>query len=217
MGRLSTGLLVAVLLGACLAGCGGGGESSTAVSASSQGTAAPAHEATAAKEAQTSSGQKPEKKKSTSTHPLPPPTPGSKAAAPGVPTSKEGDNSIQTYGVEASSAQRAQASAFVQGYLNARAAGSWAKVCAQLAAKPRAEQSRFAKGASCAAAMASFAKEASGAVLREEARIEVLSLRIGPRFAFLIYRRPDQSVWATALAREGGGWRVLSVTPAPLQ
>lgn len=143
-------------------------------------------------------------------------TSSSKAPAPGVPTSKEGDNSIQTYGLEASNAERAQATALVQAYLNARASGNWAKVCSYLAAKPRAEQERFAGGAPCAKAMASFAAHAQTSVLEEEARIAVLSFRVGGKYAFLIYRRPD-GIWATALTREAGNWKVVSVTPAPVE
>lgn len=146
---------------------------------------------------------------------LPTSQPGSKAAAPGVPTSRYGDNSIQTWGLEASSAKRAQATAIVQSYLDARAARDWGRVCSLLAAKPRAEQSRFAGGVSCAKAMRSFASDASTAALREEAEIEILSFRVGPKYAFLIYRRPD-GVYATALTREGGDWKLISVTPNPL-
>ena len=143
-------------------------------------------------------------------------TSSSKAAAPGVPTSKEGDNSIQTYGLEASSAERAQATAAVQAYLDARASGNWSKVCSLLTAKPRAEQGQFAGGASCAKAMASFAAHAQTSVLEEEARIAVLSFRVGGKYAFLIYRRPD-GIWATALTREAGNWKLVSVTPAPVE
>lgn len=132
-----------------------------------------------------------------------------------MPTSKEGDNSIQTWGLEASDSQREAATATVQRYLNARAARNWSTVCHLLAAKPRREQGQFVGGVSCAKAMASFAARAEDKVLREEAQIEVLSFRVGAKYAFLIYRRPD-GIWATALAREGDGWRIFSVTPNPI-
>jgi hypothetical protein len=147
--------------------------------------------------------------------PLPPPTPGSKSAAPGVPTSKHGDNSIQRWGLEASDVERAAVTATVQRYLDARAAGNWRTVCQLLATKPRREQEQFGGGASCAKAMASFAADASPSTLREEAEIEVLSFRVGGRYAFLIYRRPD-GIFATALTQEGGAWKLISVTPNPL-
>jgi hypothetical protein len=199
MPRPPTLIALATALLLALAGCGsgGGGDSSAATSTRPISTTEP------------SKHSKPPPN-------LPPPTPGSKAAAPGVPTSKEGDNSIQTYGREASASQRARATATVQSYLDARAARNWGTVCHLLAAKPRAEQERFADGVSCAKAMASFAAHAPTAVLEEEARIEVLSFRVGSKYAFLVYRRPD-GIWATALTGEGGNWKVVSVTPASVE
>jgi hypothetical protein len=142
------------------------------------------------------------------------PRPGAKAPAPGVPTSPGGDNSIQTWGVEAGTAERTRVTAIVRSFLDARAARRWAAVCSHLAVRVRREQERFGD-ASCPAAMASFAARARDSVLREEAEIEVLSLRVGRGHAFLIYRRPD-GVWATALTREGGRWKVLTPTPNPI-
>jgi hypothetical protein len=188
--------IAATLAALLLTACGGGEEDTTATSSSSGGQAA--------KEA---------KEERTSTAPLPSPQPGAKAAAPGVPTSKQGDNSIQTYGLEAESEERAEATELVHAYLDARAVKDWAKVCSLLAAKPRAEQRRLAKGASCAEAMGVLATGASSAILAEEAEIQVLSFRVGAKYAFLIYRRPD-GVYATALNEEGGAWKVVSVGPA---
>jgi hypothetical protein len=204
------------------AGCGGGGGETTAASTASgsqQSAAATRGEKSeqgSANQERRSSTSKTKQKKNTSPSTLLPPRQGSKAAAPGVPTSREGDNSIQTYGLEASSAQRAQATALVQAYLDARAARDWAKVCSLLAAKPRAEQRQFAGDVSCAEAMVSFAADARTSVLQEEAQIEVLSFRVGHRYAFLIYRRSD-GIFATALSRESGHWKLISVTPNPLE
>lgn len=63
--------------------------------------------------------------------------------------------------------------------------------------------------------MASFAADASTAVLREEAEIEVLSFRVGGGYAFLIYRRSD-GVFATALTHERDRWKLISATPNPI-
>lgn len=211
--------LTALAVGAALVliGCGsGGGQDSTTASsqtpsASTGSTSSNGHNTPNPQ--RPSSNQQAKQQKPPSD--LPPPTPGSQAAAPGVPTSKEGDNSIQTWGLEASDAEREEATATLQRYLDARAAGNWSTVCQLLAAKPRREQEQFGGGASCAKAMASFAADASPATLREEAEIEVLSFRVGKKYAFLIYRRPD-GIFATALTREGGDWKLISVTPNPL-
>lgn len=217
MRGLPTGFAAALPIASLLlSGCGGGeGEPSAPNSATERGATVargqqPAKRgegASARREGQGSRPGRPE--------PLPPPTPGAKAAAPGVPTSKHGDNSIQRWGLEASAEERLEASAIVQRYLDARADRDWGTVCALLAAKPRREQSRFAGGASCAEAMASFARNARRSVLREEAEIDVLSFRVGSRYAFLIYRRPD-GLYAMALTREGGEWKLVTVSPNPL-
>jgi hypothetical protein len=208
------------LVAALVAGCGGGGEGDTAATTSGASTSpqtATGSQAPSAEQnggAQSQSGSSSSQNSSTAN--LPPPQPGSKTAAPGVPTSKQGDNSIQTWGLEASDTEREAATATVQRYLDARAADNWSTACQLLAAKPRREQEQFGGGASCAQAMASFAADASPATLREEAEIEVLSFRVGDKYTFLIYRRPD-GIFATALSREGGQWKLISVTPNPIE
>jgi hypothetical protein len=205
-----------VIAAALLSGCGGGGEgaNSTATSSTSSPRPTTTNPSGEANSQQPSSSKQPKPQKPPPD--LPPPTPGSKTAAPGVPTSKQGDNSIQTWGLEASDAEREEATATVQRYLDARAAGNWSTVCQLLAAKPRREQEQFGGGASCAKAMASFAADASPATLREEAEIEVLSFRVGDKYTFLIYRRPD-GIFATVLTREAGAWKLISVTPNPIE
>jgi hypothetical protein len=193
MSRTATFALGALAAVLALAGCGGGGEGSPDASTASS----------------------PQQRQEAPQATLPAPQPGSKAAAPGVPTSEQGDSSIQTWGVEAGAGQRARFTTIVQSYLDARADRRWASVCALLAAKPRTEQSRGG-GTTCARAMTSFAAGAAPATLRREARIDVLSLRRGGGYAFLIYRRPD-GVYATALTREGSGWKIVSATPAPVR
>jgi len=169
-GSLIRSLLAALVLAALLAGCGSGEEASTSSTSSTSALPATTKQPSSGNSTadsnsqQPSSNQQPNQQKPPPD--LPPPTPGSKAAAPGVPTSKEGDNSIQTWGLEASDAEREEATATVQRYLEARAAGNWSTVCQLLAAKPRREQEQFGGGASCAKAMASFAADAAPATLR---------------------------------------------------
>jgi hypothetical protein len=148
------------------------------------------------------------------------PRAGSKAAAPGVPTSKGGDNSIQTWGLEATSAQRERLAAIVQAFLDARAGAEWGKACSYLAAEQHEmlEQLAGASGSgACAKAMGLLAAEVPASAFAKEAEIvDVLSLRIGGGHAFLIYTRPEGKVYATALGHESGSWKVISVGPTAL-
>jgi hypothetical protein len=143
------------------------------------------------------------------------PAPGSKAAAPGVPVSKHGDNSIQIWGSEGSAEERSAATATVEAYLDARAEKHWSRACRLLTARSRAEQSRIAGGLPCPQATAVLLSRASNATLAREAGIEPLSFRVGSRYAFLIYRRSD-GIFAIGMARQGRAWRVVSATANPL-
>jgi hypothetical protein len=153
---------------------------------------------------------------------LPPPAAGSHTGAPGVPTSRTGDNSIQTWGLEASAAQRRALTAIVRAFLDARARADWAGACALLAARPLAEFSQLAGAAkpserACARGMALAARGVPRSAFADEARIErVLSLRVGRGDAFLIYTRADGKAYATGLGHEHGAWRVISVGATPL-
>ena len=155
---------------------------------------------------------------------LPEPVEGSKRAAPGVPTSKGGDNSIQTWGTEASAAEREEITATLQAFYDARAAAEWAKACSYLAADQKTTFSGLIRGrksadAACAEAMGALAEGISPAAFDKEARIDyVLSARSGRRdIAFLIYTRPDsEKAYAGALGEEGGEWKVISVGPTVL-
>lgn len=140
---------------------------------------------------------------------------GSKAATPGVPTSPRGDNSIQLWGREAAEGPGDLLAARLQSYLDARAARDWAAACSYLTPRLQREQGRYAGGAPCPQAMATFARRARGSELRKEAEIDVRSVRIGGGYAFVIYRRPD-GFFASAFKRNAGRWWLLSVTPQPL-
>lgn len=149
------------------------------------------------------------------------PVEGTKEAAPGVPTSEHGDDSIATYGVEAGSGEREEVAAVVQAFYDARAARDWALACSMLAAKPRAELEQMLKGseggaATCAEVMGALSQQVPTSAFAEEAEIEeVLSLRADDEYAFLIYTRPDGKIYATAVANEGG-WKIVSIGPAEI-
>jgi hypothetical protein len=149
------------------------------------------------------------------------PVEGAKDAAPGVPTSEHGDDSIATYGTESGSEERAEVAAVVQAFYDARAARDWALACSMLAAKPRAELEQMLKGAgsgaaTCAEVMGGLSQQVPTSAFAEEAEIEeVLSLRTDDEYAFLIYTRPDGKIYATAVTQESG-WKIVSIGPAEI-
>jgi len=151
---------------------------------------------------------------------LPEPAEGSRRAAPGVPVSKGGDNSIQTWGTEASASEREEVTRILRAFYDARAAGDWARACTYLASRQKAEFASFVRGrggnAACAEAMRGLASQVPASAFDKEARIDyVLSLRVGEGNAFLIYTRPGEAqVYANAFADEGGTWKVVSVGPS---
>jgi hypothetical protein len=156
------------------------------------------------------------------------PVAGAKATAPGVPVTPEGDNSIQTFGSEGAEAQRKQAAADLQAYLEARARGDWAAACkaaseefgeelaklvAHAKAKPGAE-----KPSGCAGALALLYGKTPSSTLRGAQVSEVLSLRVrGDGYAYLIFKDPQGAVRFIAMADDGGAWKVNTTEPIPFQ
>lgn len=150
------------------------------------------------------------------------PNQGTKAAAPGVPTSKGGDNSVQTFGVESGSEDRVQAASAVAAYLQALASGRWAAACSRLSGPtqtqvPRvAEQLQNASFGGCVSAMRALGAEAPRAGLRRAARIEVLSMRRRGSKGFAIYRDRAGTLFELPLSREGGRWKITVLAGVPL-
>jgi hypothetical protein len=154
-----------------------------------------------------------------------PPTPGAKAAAPGVPVSPGGDNSVQKFGIEGRAAERAQAIATLEDYLNARAARRWEEACAatsddyrrQLAqAVAPTPDDREPEG--CAQTLALLFGASPTSALNSGAEVrQVLSFRTrADGYAYLIFEGGGGTVRFIAMANEGGSWKVNTLEPAEL-
>jgi hypothetical protein len=133
--------------------------------------------------------------------------------APGVPTSKGGDNSVQSYGLEADSSERVAAAATVDAYLAAQAAGRWGEACSYLSSTilGRLEDLAQEKGGGaedCAEAMALFLAKVPKAALRTAADIQVLSMRVQGPNAFVIYKDGEGTPTEIVMASEEGQWKV---------
>jgi hypothetical protein len=214
-------LLLTLAIIALLAGCGGGGGGSTSTLSTTASGGATTQPSTA--QPKKKGGGKPQSTKpqqpngSAPTASAPLPNQGTRAVAPGVPTAKGGDNSIQAYGVEADSAERVQLATIAKGYLDAQAAGRWAAACSYLDSKLRSNLASLAAsspasvGRGCAGGIATLLSTATPAALQSAARIHVLSLRVKGDQAFVIYRDGAGKPFNLPLIRQRGDWR-LSAT-----
>jgi hypothetical protein len=150
------------------------------------------------------------------------PNEGTRRVAPGVPTAKGGDNSIQEFGVEAPSAERVQASRVLQAYLDARLAGNYALACSYLSGPMKAQLGQFGAGArgqappDCTQAMRAFTEGVPKAALRNAAEIRVLSMRVEDEQAFLLYKDGEDLPSAVPMNEEGGAWKVAAIAGSAL-
>ena len=150
------------------------------------------------------------------------PNEGTRRVAPGVPTAKGGDNSIQEFGVEARADERVQAARVFQAYLNARAEGEYALACSYLSESMKSQLASFggqARGQSppdCAQTMRAFTQGVPKAALRNAAEIRVLSMRVEGGQAFLLYRDGENLPSAVPMNEEGGAWKVSAIAGSAL-
>lgn len=211
----SAASLVLLSLLLALPGCGGGGGDSPSTSATSTSTA---EQGTTTEQPQPS---QPKSKPSSSNPPrqhVPTghPTPGAKAVAPGVPTTKGGDNSIQAFGSEGEEDPREEAISNLTVYLEARLAGEWERACALVSAEFRDQLEQLIENAKgkdkpkgCPGTLALFTPEDAKAELRERSLVsEVLSFRVEGEYAFLIFKGAEGKAMFIAMAEDDGQWRV---------
>jgi hypothetical protein len=134
---------------------------------------------------------------------------------------KGGDNSIQQFGGEAAGSELQQAAATLHGYLDARAAGEWAKACSYIARGVTRSLSQLAsapggKGGSCPKILAGLSAGIPAAVRRETAQADVGALRVEGDNAFLLFRGAHDTDYFMPMAHEGPRWGVAAIAPSAL-
>ncbi len=219
---LALGALAAALL---LAACGSGGSSgagggSSAASGGGNGSTAQSGQggkadATGQAGSETNSEPSPGPPAS-AFHPKPHHDSGGGAAQFEV---KGADNSVQEFGSEASESEMQAAAAALHGFLDARTERNWAAACGYLS-RPTRQGIEGLGGSggsqSCAAALGALSANVPRSNLREAAIADVGALRSEGDRAFLIYRGAEEVVYAIAMSREGGEWKVGSLAGVPL-
>lgn len=136
---------------------------------------------------------------------------------------KGGDDSIQEFGQEASSAEMALAASTLHAYLDARAERRWDDACSYLSAEAVAGIEQFAAAFAqeqgiegCADVLGALSGKASDQALREGAQADVGSLRAQGGRGFLLYHGAHGVDYAIAVAEEGGEWKLASPEATPL-
>jgi hypothetical protein len=132
----------------------------------------------------------------------------------------QGDNSIPTYGSEASPGQLAAAEAVLSGYLGARASGDWAGACSLMSASVRGQIAVLAGESSggrssCAAAYAKLSERIPASERADPLVAGLTALRVESPHAFALFYGPGSQQYMMPLEEEGGDWRVTQIAAVP--
>jgi hypothetical protein len=204
----------ALMLAAVVAGCGGSGGSGSTASTTQAPTQAGQGQAQRGQaQAKRVHGGEPSRRQPSSGH-----SGGGGVAEFRVPG---GDNSIQEFGAEAGRSELAEAGAALHGFLDARVAGEWSKVCAFLARDAAEGLERLSARSkhgheSCGAIMKALSGGVPKSSLEEAAQADVGALRIEGDRAFLLYHGARNTDYAISMTTEGGAWKVEALAGVPL-
>jgi hypothetical protein len=130
-----------------------------------------------------------------------------------------GDNVVQTFGREATPAEREKVSSDVQAWLRARAARNWAKDCSYLVAssvkyaESSASYMAQHKVSSCDKALAVIAAKVQSASRTYNMAGGVVSLRLGEGHGYAQYHGNDGRDWVVPVIREDGEWKIAALDP----
>jgi hypothetical protein len=131
-----------------------------------------------------------------------------------------GDNSIQKFGEEADGAELEAATSVLESYMRAFAAGDWAKSCSYLSDSQAKSLQQFAAGTSklegkgCAALLPLLVAGAPASARANTLVDGIASLRVGGgERAFALYHGPKGVDYFIPMAKQGGTWKVATLSP----
>lgn len=130
-----------------------------------------------------------------------------------------GDNAVQTFGREATSVERRQATTVISGWMRARAAKDWAKVCPFLSRvylNEVIETGKWGtngKAKGCPEGLAFIKSQTPGSYADNFGSGPVVSLRIEEGHGFAQYHGTDGKDWVVPVERDGGRWKVANFGP----
>jgi hypothetical protein len=132
----------------------------------------------------------------------------------------QGDNSIPTYGSEASGSESAAAEATLSGYLAARAEGDWASACSLMSASVAKQLALLAGEAgaakpSCADAYAKLSERVPASQRVSPLTGGLAALRVEGDKAFALFYGPHEQQYMMPMVSEGAAWKVNQLEPIP--
>jgi hypothetical protein len=132
---------------------------------------------------------------------------------------RDGDNAVQTFGREATRAEREQANAVIQAWMKARAVQDWKRDCSYFSRKyvhqlvtTDATQVTNGRVKTCPQALAYFGHEASGSY-KNNLTGPIDSLRVGPEHGYAQYHGNDGHDWVLTMEKEDGKWWLAIASP----
>lgn len=130
-----------------------------------------------------------------------------------------GDNIVQTFGREGSTAEREQVSRTVEAWMRARAAQNWKKDCSYFSKRyvhalitTDAVVVSHGKVKNCAQGLAFFGHKASG-TYKNNLTGRIDSVRVGEGHGYAQYHGNDGHDWVIPIDREDGKWWVGIASP----
>lgn len=129
----------------------------------------------------------------------------------------EGDNSIPTYGAEASASVQGEAERVLSAYLQAREAENWSVACAAMSAQVTKQLVLLSgqSGTGCAAAYAALSAHGSAAERADPMVGGIVSLRVESPHAFALFLGSGKQQYMMPLEEEGRAWKVTQIAPVP--
>ena len=130
-----------------------------------------------------------------------------------------GDNIVQTFGDEATPAERKQVSQIMHAWFRARAAKQWTKDCSYFSRRYAKELTLDANNVTngrvktCPQALSYFGYKASGDVKNVNLEGQIDSLRVSRNKGYAQYHGTDGKDWIIPVERENGEWKIGIAAP----
>jgi hypothetical protein len=211
--KAALALSITALLALGLAACGGG---SSSTPASTTSTAQQSTNAPTTGQGSADGAKKPGGRGDTNGEPS---GSGTDEASASFRT-HGGDNSIQNFGDEAGPSEREEASAALDRYLQARAAGNWGRSCTVLAKAAIAPLEQLAssspqlKGKDCGSILAALESRAPASTRANNLTHGVAALRVQGERGFALYRDAHGTAYFVPMVKEDGSWKVGALAPS---